>query len=77
MNLTFPLPAVDWTPETGYPADAPPNGFPWKPKGVGVNHGLTLILDANIAEYYCASTYSTGFKVRNCINRHWADAGLR
>lgn len=34
LNLTFPLPSVDWTPEGGYPADAPPDGFPWKPKGI-------------------------------------------
>ncbi|CAG5044316.1 unnamed protein product [Parnassius apollo] len=33
LNLTFPSPSVDWTPEGGYPSDAPPNGFPWKPKG--------------------------------------------
>lgn len=33
MNFTFPLPAVDWTPESGYPDDAPADGFPWKPKG--------------------------------------------
>ncbi|RVE50284.1 hypothetical protein evm_005119 [Chilo suppressalis] len=63
LNLTFPLPAVDWTPEDGYPPDAPANGFPWRPKGIGTNHGLTLILDANIAEYYCASTKSVGFKI--------------
>ncbi|XP_045454262.1 pickpocket protein 28-like [Melitaea cinxia] len=63
MNFTFPLPAVDWTPETGFPDDAPADGFPWKPKGIGTDHGLTLVLDANIAEYYCASTKSPGFKI--------------
>ncbi|XP_072934740.1 pickpocket protein 28-like [Epargyreus clarus] len=63
LNLTFPSPAVDWTAEHGYPDDAPSDGFPWKPKGVGTDHGLTLVLDANIAEYYCASTKSTGFKI--------------
>ncbi|KAL4711876.1 hypothetical protein ACJJTC_006045 [Scirpophaga incertulas] len=63
LNLTFPLPAVDWTPEGGYPPNAPENGFPWKPKGVGTKHGLTLVLDANVAEYYCASTESAGFKI--------------
>ncbi|VVC95889.1 unnamed protein product [Leptidea sinapis] len=63
MNITFPSPAVDWTPETGYPHNSPPDGFPWKPKGVGTDHGLTLILDANIPEYYCASTKSVGFKI--------------
>ncbi|KAL4720041.1 hypothetical protein ACJJTC_010005 [Scirpophaga incertulas] len=33
------------------------------PKGVGTKHGLTLVLDANVAEYYCASTESAGFKI--------------
>ncbi|CAH0595363.1 unnamed protein product [Chrysodeixis includens] len=32
LNLTFPSPAVDWTPENGYPPDAPSDGFPWRPK---------------------------------------------
>ncbi|XP_059048648.1 pickpocket protein 28-like [Achroia grisella] len=63
LNLTFPLPAVDWTPEDGYPNDAPTNGFPWRPQGIGTHHGLSLILDANIDEYYCSSTKSTGFKI--------------
>ncbi|CAB3220489.1 unnamed protein product [Arctia plantaginis] len=63
LNLTFPSPAVDWTPEDGYPADAPPDGFPWRPKGVGTQNGLSLVLDANIDEYYCASTKSAGFKI--------------
>lgn len=40
--------------------------------GIGTHHGLTLVLDANIEEYYCASTSSPGFKVfiftRTCCN---------
>ncbi|XP_047999617.1 pickpocket protein 28 [Leguminivora glycinivorella] len=63
MNITFPLTPVDWTPEGGYPADAPFNGFPWRPRGIGTDHGLTLVLDANVAEYYCASTKSPSFKI--------------
>ncbi|KAI5635502.1 amiloride-sensitive sodium channel domain-containing protein [Phthorimaea operculella] len=63
MNITFPSTAVDWTPEGGYPPDSPPDGFPWRAKGVGTHHGLKLVLDANIAEYYCASTKSAGFKI--------------
>ncbi|KAL0818256.1 hypothetical protein ABMA28_008749 [Loxostege sticticalis] len=63
LNLTFPSPAVDWTPEKGYPPDAPVDGFPWRPKGIGTSKGLTLVLNANIAEYYCASTKSAGFKI--------------
>ncbi|KAJ0173050.1 hypothetical protein K1T71_011226 [Dendrolimus kikuchii] len=63
LNITFPSPVVDWTPENGYPPDAPPDGFPWRPKGIGTQHGLNLVLDANLAEYYCASTNSAGFKI--------------
>lgn len=33
LNITFPSPVVDWTPEDGYPPDAPSDGFPWRPKG--------------------------------------------
>ncbi|CAG9104752.1 unnamed protein product [Plutella xylostella] len=29
----------------------------------GTHHGLTLVLDTNIDEYYCGSTSSPGFKV--------------
>ncbi|KAF9805785.1 hypothetical protein SFRURICE_009417 [Spodoptera frugiperda] len=46
LNITFPSPAVDWTPEDGYPADAPPDGFPWRPKG----KNNTLILLHNPTE---------------------------
>ncbi|XP_061382293.1 pickpocket protein 28-like isoform X1 [Danaus plexippus] len=63
MNITFPNPSVEWTPESGFPDDAPPDGFPWRPQGIGTDHGLTLLLDANVAEYYCSSTKTTGFKV--------------
>ncbi|XP_077288026.1 pickpocket protein 28-like [Arctopsyche grandis] len=63
LNITFPFPAVDWTFEEGYPDDAPADGFPWRPNGVGANLGLTLILDAAIDEYYCSSTSSVGFKI--------------
>ncbi|XP_050353697.1 pickpocket protein 28-like [Nymphalis io] len=63
MNITFPLPSVDWTPESGFPENAPADGFPWRAQGIGTDHGLTLVLDANVAEYYCASTKSTGFKI--------------
>ncbi|XP_047538577.1 pickpocket protein 28-like [Vanessa atalanta] len=63
MNITFPLPSVDWTPESGFPDNAPADGFPWRAKGIGTDHGLTLVLDANVAEYYCASTKSPGFKI--------------
>lgn len=34
LNLTFPFPAVDWTPEFGYPEKSPLDGFPWRPIGI-------------------------------------------
>lgn len=36
--------------------------------GIGTDHGLTLVLDANLEEYYCASTKSNGFKVSTPFN---------
>lgn len=65
MNYTYPYPAVDWTPEGGYPSDSPPTGNPWRPFGAGKSMGLSIILDAELDDYYCSSTASIGFKVNN------------
>ena len=54
---------TDWTPETGYSPDTPVDSVPWRPYGAGKYFGLTLALDANVADYYCSSTASVGFKV--------------
>ncbi|CAB3366736.1 Hypothetical predicted protein [Cloeon dipterum] len=63
LNLTFPFPAVDWTPEEGYPPDAQHDALPWRPVGAGKHLGLTLVLDNEINEYFCSSTASVGFKM--------------
>lgn len=53
---------VTWTPEGGYEnSDKPP--YPTPVPGPGSNMGLTLIMNADIANYYCSSTSSSGFKV--------------
>ncbi|XP_050069276.1 pickpocket protein 28 [Anopheles maculipalpis] len=52
-----------WTPEQGY-ADHPSNTtYPRVIAGTGVTMGLAMVLDANVTDYYCSSTSSTGFKI--------------
>lgn len=63
LNVTFPFTTVDWTPEDGYAPQTPTDSIPWRPYGAGRHLGLTLVLDAEISEYYCSSTASVGFKV--------------
>jgi hypothetical protein len=68
LNVTFPMPATDWTPEAGYLPDSTTQTIPWKPHGTGAHLGLTMVLDANLHDYYCSSTASTGFKVRTILS---------
>jgi len=63
LNITFPNPSANWTPENGYPPNTPAEYTPWRPWGAGNHLGLTLVLDAEIEEYYCSSEVSYGFKV--------------
>eukprot|EP00102_Acyrthosiphon_pisum_P019219 XP_016656429.1 PREDICTED: pickpocket protein 28-like [Acyrthosiphon pisum] len=63
LNVTFPNPSANWTPENGYPPNTPAEYTPWRPWGAGNHLGLTLVLDAEIEEYYCSSEVSYGFKV--------------
>ncbi|XP_066582320.1 pickpocket protein 28-like [Prorops nasuta] len=63
LNKTFPFPSIDWNPETGYDDSVSPDSVPWRPYGAGLFYGLTLVLDAEISEYYCSTTASVGFKV--------------
>ncbi|XP_065217344.1 pickpocket protein 28-like [Planococcus citri] len=62
VNITFPFTYVDWTPERGYPRDTPLNHIPWRPWGAGSHLGLTIVLNAELDEYYCSSEASHGFK---------------
>ncbi|KAI4503005.1 hypothetical protein M0802_002049 [Mischocyttarus mexicanus] len=63
LNITFSFAGIDWNPEIGYNQEVPPDAIPWRPYGAGLYYGLTLVLDANIKEYYCSSTASAGFKM--------------
>uniref|UniRef100_A0A182PGQ2 Pickpocket n=1 Tax=Anopheles epiroticus TaxID=199890 RepID=A0A182PGQ2_9DIPT len=52
-----------WTPEDGY-AEQPSNAtYPRFIAGPGVSMGLAIVLDANVSDYFCSSTSSTGFKI--------------
>ncbi|KAE8752702.1 hypothetical protein FOCC_FOCC000442 [Frankliniella occidentalis] len=66
LNITFPYPSADWTPETGYPETDNKGSVletPWRPVGIGTHLGLTVSLDSEMHDYYCSSTFSAGFKV--------------
>ncbi|XP_058796121.1 pickpocket protein 28-like [Phymastichus coffea] len=54
---------VDWNPEYMFKKTDPAMAIPWRGRGSGVSHGLTLALDVDIGEYYCSSTASVGFKM--------------
>lgn len=59
--------ANEWTPESGFFSDElkrDPYSTPRPAIGTGSELGLTLVLNADINEYYCSSTNSYGFKVR-------------
>ncbi|KAG8258305.1 hypothetical protein J6590_032233 [Homalodisca vitripennis] len=63
LNVTFPFESIDWTPERGYPEGANVDHLPWRAWGAGSHLGLSIVLDANLDEYYCSSEVSIGFKV--------------
>ncbi|PNF17623.1 hypothetical protein B7P43_G07373 [Cryptotermes secundus] len=63
LNLTFPMNATDWNPETGYPPNTPAGALPWRPRGAGTHLGLSVVLDAEVKEFYCSTSASIGFKL--------------
>ncbi|XP_066996104.2 pickpocket protein 28-like [Anabrus simplex] len=63
LNVTFPIQTVDWTPESGYPANSVIGSVPFRPRGPGAHLGLRVVLDAQIDEYFCSSTASIGYKL--------------
>lgn len=54
---------ITWTPENGYTEKSNKSHYPRPVQGAGSNMGLTLMLDADVANYYCSSTSSSGFKI--------------
>ncbi|XP_068147801.1 pickpocket protein 28 [Drosophila tropicalis] len=54
---------VQWNPETGYPNVLPEKYYPRAAIGPGISLGFTVVMDAQLNEYYCSSTNGPGFKV--------------
>ncbi|KAH8397812.1 hypothetical protein KR222_002754 [Zaprionus bogoriensis] len=54
---------IDWTPERGYAKKLPEFYYPRTTGGTGSRMGLTVVLNASTAEYYCTKSMSNGFKV--------------
>lgn len=55
-----------WTPEAGFQSKKLKehrDGYPRPGLGSGVQLGLSIILNANVSEYYCSSSSGLGFKV--------------
>lgn len=75
LNVTFPFESFDWTPENGFPEAASLDWLPWRAWGAGSHLGLSIVLDANLDEYYCSSEVSIGFKV-NKANQN-PDGGFK
>lgn len=63
LNVTFPIDSVDWSPQRGYPENTPADNLPRRPRGSGRHLGLTVVVDAEIDEYFCSSENGKGFKV--------------
>jgi amiloride-sensitive sodium channel len=63
LNVTFPTPTADWTPENGYPSNATADTLPWRAFGAGAHLGLTLVLDVEADEFYCSTSAGVGFKL--------------
>lgn len=54
---------INWTPENGFPNNLTKNMFPRPVAGAGNHLGLTVVLDAQVDDYYCSSTSGAGFKI--------------
>ncbi|XP_055610822.1 pickpocket protein 28-like [Uranotaenia lowii] len=58
-----PFEPIEWTPEGGFVGSITNASFPRNIAGIGAHMGLTVVLDANVSDYYCSSTSSYGFKL--------------
>ncbi|KAM7349881.1 pickpocket protein 28-like isoform 1-T2 [Cochliomyia hominivorax] len=54
---------VNWNLEEGYEEELPKSYYPRTAVGAGVSMGLTVVLNAELDDYYCSSTNGAGFKV--------------
>ncbi|XP_034477206.1 pickpocket protein 28 [Drosophila innubila] len=64
-NLTSKLgvESVSWDPEAGYSNQLPSRYYPRPAVGSGITMGFSVVLDAQLNEYYCSSTNGPGFKL--------------
>ncbi|CAH0557483.1 unnamed protein product [Brassicogethes aeneus] len=64
LNRTYPEKVFDWSPENGFDEDetGEDDYIPRRPLA-GSHLGLSIVLDAQVEEYYCSSTSSIGFKI--------------
>ncbi|XP_058451931.1 pickpocket protein 28 [Malaya genurostris] len=60
---TNPFQPIEWTPEGGFVGVKTNQTFPRAIAGTGAHMGLTVVLDANVNDYFCSSTSSQGFKM--------------
>ncbi|XP_052565712.1 pickpocket protein 28 isoform X2 [Culex pipiens pallens] len=62
-SVGSPFEPIEWIPEGGYVGVMKNNSFPRPIAGPGVTMGLAVVLDANVSDYFCSSTSSSGFKL--------------
>ncbi|XP_073832155.1 pickpocket protein 28-like isoform X2 [Musca autumnalis] len=70
---------INWSIENGYKKPLPKDFYPRTAIGSGVTMGLTVVLNADVEDYYCSSTNGAGFKMLlfNPIDSpHIKDTGL-
>ncbi|XP_031359221.1 pickpocket protein 28-like [Photinus pyralis] len=63
LKYTYPIIVEEWDQERGFSRNPILESIPWRSEGAGVFFGLSLILNANLSEYYCGFRKSSGFKV--------------
>lgn len=61
-NLLGDIEYMTWSPESGY-LKVDKAAYPLPVPGHGSNMGLTIKLDADVSNYFCSSTSSSGFKI--------------
>ncbi|XP_055371678.1 pickpocket protein 28-like [Condylostylus longicornis] len=54
---------VNWTSSSGYVGKLPKKYYPRPGVGIGVSNGLSIVLDAEVHEYFCSFTHGAGFKI--------------
>ncbi|CAH1368714.1 unnamed protein product [Tenebrio molitor] len=65
LNHTSSKKIYDWSPEKGFTSinDGDLGTTPIRPIGAGTHLGLTIVIDAQVDNYFCSSTNSIGFKI--------------